>query len=152
MPSDGWIEASYIANFAIKKHNVRFIDGVTNDNIKTEVVNHGGTATAPNVPTHDGYEFIGWDKKFDNVTEDITVTAVYRELNVSPAVKPSDDTSSEPNDNQAQEPQQQETVAPQVKSVTNDLPQTGIDMTGSIAALATSISAIIGIAAIKRRK
>ncbi|HHW31855.1 MAG TPA: hypothetical protein GXX20_09325, partial [Clostridiaceae bacterium] len=45
--------------------------------LKTEVVPRGGSATAPAVPEREGYTFIGWDKPFNNVVSDITVTAQY---------------------------------------------------------------------------
>lgn len=45
--------------------------------LKAETVERGKAATAPMVPPRDGYVFIGWDKAFDNVTSDITVTAQY---------------------------------------------------------------------------
>jgi len=48
------------------------------DVLKTETVEYGNSATAPTDPYHVGYTFTGWDKKFDNVTEDLTVTATYR--------------------------------------------------------------------------
>ncbi len=35
------------------------------------------SATAPNVPERIGYTFSGWDKKFDSIEEEITVTAKY---------------------------------------------------------------------------
>ncbi len=37
-------------------------------------------ATAPAVPQRPGYEFTGWDKTFDRVTSDMTVTAQYVRL------------------------------------------------------------------------
>ncbi|MCL2153819.1 MAG: InlB B-repeat-containing protein, partial [Oscillospiraceae bacterium] len=39
-----------------------------------QIVPQGGAATAP-IATRNGYTFVGWDKTFDNVTSDITVTA-----------------------------------------------------------------------------
>ena len=48
--------------------------------MKTETVNNGASATAPESPSRENYEFIGWDVEFDNVTSDITVTAQYRSL------------------------------------------------------------------------
>ena len=50
--------------------------------LKTETVAFGTAATAPDDPVRDGdaqysYTFAGWDKSFDNVTGDITVTATY---------------------------------------------------------------------------
>jgi len=45
--------------------------------LKTETVESGKSATAPDAPVREGYEFLGWDKSFDNVTEDLTVTARY---------------------------------------------------------------------------
>ena len=53
--------------------------------LKTEVVIKGGSATAPAVPTRDGYVFSKWDKSFDNVTGDITVTAQYERI-TSPTI------------------------------------------------------------------
>ena len=38
----------------------------------------GTAATPPANPTREGYTFIGWDKDFSNITEDLTVTALYK--------------------------------------------------------------------------
>ncbi|MCL2141044.1 MAG: InlB B-repeat-containing protein, partial [Dehalococcoidia bacterium] len=45
--------------------------------LKTEQVAHGSSATAPTNPLRSSYTFIGWDKSFDNITSDLTVTALY---------------------------------------------------------------------------
>jgi len=45
--------------------------------LKTEHVIPGDAATAPGNPSRSGYTFSGWDKVFDHVTADLTVTAVY---------------------------------------------------------------------------
>jgi uncharacterized repeat protein (TIGR02543 family) len=47
--------------------------------LKTETVEEGKGATAPDDPTREGYTFTGWDKDFDHVTSDLTVTAQYSE-------------------------------------------------------------------------
>ncbi len=46
--------------------------------LSTQQVRRGGAAQAPEAPVVDGYNFTGWDKNFDNVTEDVTVSAVYQ--------------------------------------------------------------------------
>lgn len=48
--------------------------------LKTEEVEAGGSATAPSNPTREGYNFIGWNTNFSNVTSDLTVTALYQEI------------------------------------------------------------------------
>lgn len=45
--------------------------------LKTQQVEVGVAATAPADPARSGYNFIGWDVDFSNVTENITVTAQY---------------------------------------------------------------------------
>ena len=50
--------------------------------LKTEEVESGSAATAPSNPSREGYEFIGWDKTFSNITSDLTVTAQYRKVYV----------------------------------------------------------------------
>jgi len=51
----------------------------------SQEVEHGKAATAPEAPAVEGYTFKGWDKAFDNVTEDMTVTAIYEEAAVAPS-------------------------------------------------------------------
>ena len=59
-------------------HVVTFVDW--DKTILAEVVvADGEAATAPADPSRDGYVFKGWDKDFQSVTEDMTVTAVYTE-------------------------------------------------------------------------
>jgi len=48
--------------------------------LSTQTIDYGTSADAPEVPTRQGYSFSSWDKSFDNVTEDITVTAQYVEI------------------------------------------------------------------------
>ena len=60
-------------------HTVTFMDGYTNTKIADVQVEDGTAAAAPDAPDHSaqGMIFNGWDTPFDNVTEDITVTAQY---------------------------------------------------------------------------
>lgn len=61
--------------WTINSYTVTFMDGKTV--LKTEKVQHGSAATAPEVPEQDGKTFKGWDKGFSNVTSDLTINAVY---------------------------------------------------------------------------
>lgn len=62
-----------------KEYEVIFKD--ENGNIlKTETVEEGESATAPNAPTKEGYNFVGWDKDFTNVTENLEVKPLYEAI------------------------------------------------------------------------
>ncbi len=45
--------------------------------LKEEQVIEGQDATPPEVPIREGYVFIGWDKSYTNVTEDLVIVAQY---------------------------------------------------------------------------
>lgn len=62
--------------WTINKYTVTFMDGEKVLEPFTNVP-HGSAVTAPEVPKKDGKTFVGWDKKFDNVTSDLTINAVY---------------------------------------------------------------------------
>ena len=57
-------------------HSVTFVD-CDGTVLSAQSVAHGSAAIEPTAPEHEGYAFIGWDKDFSNVTEDMTVTAQY---------------------------------------------------------------------------
>ena len=65
---------------------VTFVDGQGNI-LKADAVKPGEAATAPADPTREGYTFDGWDKDFSKVTEDLTVTAKWKE-NTTPTPDP----------------------------------------------------------------
>lgn len=67
------IEVSAV--YELNEYTVIFKNGDTT--IKTETVKHGFAATAPNVFDSATEKFVGWDKKFDNVTSDLTVNAKF---------------------------------------------------------------------------
>jgi hypothetical protein len=58
------------------EHTVTFADG-QGGIIKTEQVETGQAATAPDNPTREGYIFDGWDRTFKNVMSDLTVVALW---------------------------------------------------------------------------
>ena len=57
-------------------HSVAFVD-YDGTVLSAQSVAHGSAAIEPTAPEREGYAFIGWDKDFSNVTEDMTVTAQY---------------------------------------------------------------------------
>ncbi len=66
------------AQFKSVTYTVRFVDW-NGTVIKTEEVEYGKSATAPETPAREGFEFTGWDTEFGYVTGDLTVTAQYKE-------------------------------------------------------------------------
>ena len=138
-PAGGWIDASYEARFEKMRFTVSFV-GKNGGKLKEEEVEYGDGATAPDAPHVDGYEFIGWDKAFDNVTEDITVTALYRELPIAPA--PVAPTATEP----TPEPEHSD------NGVESDLIQTGIETAATAVAMAIGTVSAAAVAVAARRK
>lgn len=51
--------------------------------LSTQKIDYGASAKAPVSPEKEGYLFNGWDKTFDKVTSDLTVTATYRRKSFS---------------------------------------------------------------------
>ena len=74
---DEIVTAKYSKNAPVT-YTVTFVDH-DGSIIEAVIVESGSSATAPTAPTRDGYTFIGWDKAFDNVTSDMTVTALYEQ-------------------------------------------------------------------------
>lgn len=62
---------------ALATYHVDFLDEDNTPLLSTTVLERG-TAIAPATPIHEGYTFVGWDKEFSNVTEDLIVTAQYK--------------------------------------------------------------------------
>ncbi len=69
-------DTTVTATYEINKYTVSFVD-YNGTVLKTETVENGKSATAPTAPTREGYTFTGWDKSFDSITADTTVTATY---------------------------------------------------------------------------
>jgi hypothetical protein len=64
------------AIFDINVYRVTFID-YNSYIIKEVFVEHGTDAVAPDNPTREGHDFIGWDKEYKNVTTNLEVKAQY---------------------------------------------------------------------------
>lgn len=55
---------------------VKFLDW-NGDVLSSQEIDGGAAAVAPATPARAGYTFIGWDKDFSRVTEDLSITALY---------------------------------------------------------------------------
>lgn len=67
-----------IANITVHDNvTVTFIDEISGSIIKRQEIPYGHNADAPANPTPEGYTFKNWDSSFNNVTENIEVTATY---------------------------------------------------------------------------
>ena len=64
------------AQYKINRFEVTFKDWDGNV-LKSDSVDWNTAAIAPANPSREGYEFIGWDKEFSQVTENMTITAQY---------------------------------------------------------------------------
>ena len=67
------------AQYEVLHFSVVFVDKDGKE-LKTETVDYGKAATAPEAPAVEGYEFKGWDVDFSNVKSDLTVKAQYKEV------------------------------------------------------------------------
>ena len=138
-PAGGWSDSSYEARFEKMRFTVSFV-GKDGGELKEEEVEYGDGATAPDAPHVDGYEFIGWDRKFDSVTEDITVKALYRELPIAPAPAapnvPEPMPEPEPVDNGAE----------------SGLMQTGVETAAAAVAMAIGTVSAAAVAVAARRR
>ena len=65
------------AQYQINRYCVRFLDH-DNTLLKTDSVEYLSAAMAPEDPYREGYTFIGWDKDFSAITDNLTVTAQYQ--------------------------------------------------------------------------
>lgn len=70
-----WKANEYTVKFVDADGRVHKVDGKTEQKIK-----HGLSATAPADPQVQGYKFVGWDKSFGSVTQDLTITARYEKI------------------------------------------------------------------------
>jgi len=86
-------------------YKVTFVDGF-GKTLKTVKVEKGKAASAPANPQHSGYKFKGWDKSFNKVTKDMTVTALW-EKEAKPAPAPTPAPTPEPEPKPEPEPSEQ---------------------------------------------
>lgn len=63
----------------LEEYTVTFV-GMNGETLKTQTVKSGEAATAPEAPEVQGYRFEKWDASFENITENLTITAVYTDI------------------------------------------------------------------------
>ena len=99
-------------------YKVTFVDGFGNA-IKTVKVEKGKAASAPANPQHKGYKFKGWDKSFNKVTKNMTVTALW-EKEAAPKPAPAPTPAPTPSPEPAPSPEPTPTPEPSEQTVTVD--------------------------------
>ena len=65
------------AQWSTNAYTVRFIDGHDSTVIKTQQVDYGKSATAPDKPVHKGYTASEWNGNYSNITKNIDITVNY---------------------------------------------------------------------------
>lgn len=83
--SDVTVVAQYQKN-GVESYVVTFLD-YDGSVLKTQTVEKGKNAEAPADPVREGYTFTGWDKSFENVQSNLTITAQYEMVSTTdPAI------------------------------------------------------------------
>lgn len=108
------------ANYDVQKNKVRFYDGVTGAILKVQMVPYGQSATAPEHPEHEGYEFIGWDADFSEVYAPIDVHGICVPEGTTP--EPVETETPEPVETETPEPVETETPEP----IETETPEPGL--------------------------
>ncbi len=92
LPATVTEDLTLVAKYQINKYTVTFLDG-DGKALKTESVKHGFSVTPPEVDEiyfdwdqKKGFRFTGWSTSYKNVTENITVEALYQEEIAEPIV------------------------------------------------------------------
>lgn len=70
-----WKATEYTVKFVNSDGTVYNVNGKSEQKVK-----HGTSAIAPENPELKGYQFLGWDKSFSNVTEDLVITAKFEKI------------------------------------------------------------------------
>lgn len=65
------------ANYSDNVYTVTFTDSQTGEVLSTQQVGAGKSATAPEPKVHEGFTFDKWSRDYNNVTEDMIVSALY---------------------------------------------------------------------------
>jgi len=73
-------DVTVAALWEIDTFTVEFVD-FDGSVIDSQVVDYNSSANAPADPQREGYVFTGWNTTFDQVTQDLTVTAKYQAIN-----------------------------------------------------------------------
>ena len=74
--ADGWKDFTNIVKIPVPTWSVTFVD-YDESILSQQQVEEGEDAVAPSDPYRAGYTFTGWDKDFNSITEDLTITAQY---------------------------------------------------------------------------
>jgi hypothetical protein len=73
-----------VANFALDTYNVNFdLAGYgtrADGGALSQTVNYGSGASEPSITANEGWIFTGWDKDFNNITDNTSVTAQYSKI------------------------------------------------------------------------
>lgn len=82
---NGWINGMYVHNVKqvdcdVQPWQYHLVYFLTNNGtiLDLQYVVDGDSAIAPDAPLIPGYEFVGWDKDFSHVTENMTILPIYR--------------------------------------------------------------------------
>lgn len=70
-----WKANEYVVKFLDSDGTVLKVNGKDEQKVK-----HGTSAISPETPEKYGYNFVGWDRAFDSVTQDLTVTAKFERI------------------------------------------------------------------------
>lgn len=70
------------AQYEIKKFNVTF-KNYNGSILSTQIVEYGQSATEPEIPTRENYNFIKWNDSFENIKKDIEITAQFRQMDLT---------------------------------------------------------------------